>query len=221
MPSYVRAQVTLQSGTGVPEDNITNTLHCVSETLDAAACAADFHGSLTTFYQAIDASVINGSMVLPTLLVKYYDLTDPAPRVPILEDDITCSMAVGASYPPEVAICLSFQGPLVSGTSPARRRGRIYLGPVDADAGTTVSGRVNVQASVLTTIRDAAIALAGHSPATEAAWAVFSPTLAGPAPWSEGVLDSAMTVVTNGWIDNAFDTQRRRGTDSTSRTLWT
>jgi hypothetical protein len=47
---------------------------------------------------------------------------------------------------------------------------------------------------------------------------VFSPTIAGTPPWSEATLGLASINVDHGWIDNAFDTQRRRGIRPDTRT---
>jgi hypothetical protein len=45
--------------------------------------------------------------------------------------------------------------------------------------------------------------------------------LAGNNDWCVwSVADQIAVPVANGWIDNAFDVQRRRGVDYTSRTLW-
>lgn len=220
MAGYVRAQVTLRSGTTVPADNCTNTFHFFSASLSAEDTATSAATQLETFYTAWDQSVLSGTLLLPTADLKFYDLSDPEPRVPILEDTMTLTLASGAAYPSEVAICLSFQAERVSGENQARRRGRVYLGPLDADAGEAVGSRVVVTSAARTAIANAADAMATQNPLTDAIWATFSPTTAGSPPWSEGVLGDAMHAVTNGWIDNAFDTQRRRGTDPTSRTLW-
>jgi hypothetical protein len=144
-----------------------------------------------------------------------------SPRVPIVEDTITLTTAVGNCLPTECAICLSYEGAPVSGQVQARRRGRIYLGPLIQNNTTTSAGRVIVSAATTTAITNAATALAGISGPPDAFWSVFSPTLAGPEPWSAGTLSSAMTQATRGWVDNALDTQRRRGSDPTLRTLWT
>jgi len=56
-------------------------------------------------------------------------------------------------------------------------------------------------------------------------WAVFSPTIAGGwfLPDTEGPpnLPAAYSPVQSGWVDNAWDTQRRRGLEATARTVFT
>jgi len=86
---------------------------------------------------------------------------------------------------------------------------------------TTSSGRVILEPVSQAAIATAAGNLSGGDPTTEAVWVVFSPTTAGPEPWSEGVLTSASPQVVGGYVDNAFDTQRRRGTDATVRVTFT
>lgn len=217
MPAFIRAQVVIPRDSNVPADNSVNVLHFATPGLDLEAETAAIHARLTTFYQAIDAYLSSNNS--STATVKYYDLTDPEPRAPIDQADIALTNGTGASYPAEVAICLSFQGAMVSGEAQSRRRGRLYLGPLDGDAssGDGIDERVN--SSVRTALCNAMETLATLG-VDSVEWSVFSPTNAGPAPWDESALSSAFTIVTNGWVDNAFDVQRRRGAAASARTLW-
>jgi len=47
-------------------------------------------------------------------------------------------------------------------------------------------------------------------------WAVYSPTTD-----AVDTIDNAFNDVLDGWVDNAFDTQRRRGPAATTRITWT
>jgi len=85
-------------------------------------------------------------------------------------------------------------------------------------ASSTVTGYVLVAPALIADMVVAGTALVAAGGVT-AVWAVFSPTTAGPAPWDEATLEAATTWVTQGYIDNAFDTQRRRGTKATARSL--
>lgn len=221
MAEYIRALVTLPSGTGIPADAATNTFHFSSESAGSPVAAAEAAvTALETFYQALDG-VLFGSTVVTPAAVKCYDLTDTSPRVPVVEDTIVLSTVAGNCLPTECSICLTGEGVPVSGQNQARRRGRVYLGPLLQSNITTASGRVIVHASTISAIVSAAQALAGITGPPDIIWSVFSPTLAGPEPWSESQLNSAFTAITRGWVDNAMDTQRRRGTEPTARTLWT
>lgn len=215
---YARVQVAIPRDTTIPADNAVNTFHFETVS-DVGSGFVSILLQLTSFYQAIDAFL--GSTNASPAVATLYDLEDPSPRAPVDSGDIILTPGVGNSYPGEVAICLSYAGAVVSGQNQARRRGRIYLGPLDADSGTDDGlGRVRVSSAAVTAIAAAGAALADPSHPT-AVWSVFSPTTAGPEPWSGAALASAFTPVTNGFVDNAFDTQRRRGASAQSRTVWT
>jgi len=105
---------------------------------------------------------------------------------------------------------LSFQGERTSGQSQARRRGRVYLGPFGSSAGDTTSGRPSsgLRGGIIT----AAAAFGVQSQAAiEWVWGVIS--TAGPS--------MSFSEVKDGWVDDAWDTQRRRGEGATLRTTFT
>lgn len=90
----------------------------------------------------------------------------------------------------------------------ARRRGRVYIGPLNNNAGAlTAIGVLKVHVDTQTVLKNAATALIGSSAGAAGAWSVWSRRSA------------ALFPVIGGFIDEAFDTQRRRGVKSTARTL--
>jgi hypothetical protein len=102
-------------------------------------------------------------------------------------------------------MCVSFHGEYVSGEPQARRRGRVYVPWMQASS--NVDGRpestfVTLLAASFAEFHAAAIASANVN------WVVWSPT------------DSAAYPVEAGWIDDAWDTQRRRGVSATYRIPW-
>lgn len=130
-----------------------------------------------------------------------------------VEDSIEVPWTLGSaessvsSLPLEVAMCVSYSGHPDGGFLPkGRRRGRIFVGPLTV---TAMAG--GTDPSIATTIRNetaaAAAALASSADET-AAWVV----------WSRAA--NAVTGISEGYIDNEFDTQRRRGNDATARTTW-
>lgn len=136
-----------------------------------------------------------------------YDLGDPSPRAPVVTRNITLPAVVGSSakLPAEVALVSSFQGSRVSGQSQARRRGRVFWGPL-ADMGTdhtvpTTTLRVALKNS-FQAMKEASDASINWQ------WRIWSPT------------NENSVLVDNGWIDDAWDTQRRRGPRATARTVW-
>lgn len=132
-----RVQVILDRDGGLPEDVATNTLHYEGD-LDVVGLEyrgkwdLDAPGLVTrveTFYQAVGPYL--ASTLAGTGTVKVYDMQDPKPRFPRIVD--TFAFTPGEqSLPSEVALCISFKGAEVSGQANSRKRGRVYLGPLNA-----------------------------------------------------------------------------------------
>lgn len=198
------------------KDQFTNTWHIANRAGQTREDAVDnFVADLNTFYQAID-STMGGFVNASVPHWRAYDISEDKPRVPFREGDLTALSSSGSSQAPtELAICLSYRGVYASGQSPRRRRGRIYLGPWSTSAiDATAAGRV--AAATKTAIVDAADALQAAAAADPAyMWVVYS-RVSDPA--EEGVV--GFWEVTQGWVDNAFDIQRRRGLSSSSRTTF-
>ncbi len=132
------------------------------------------------------------------------------PRVPYELPMPFTATGTTSPIPTEVAAVISFQGDPFPGMPQARRRGRIYLGCIPSQAmdlsaasqyprfsNTAVAGLAAAADSLRTTVD-----------ALGVRWTVWSPT------------DGLASVITNGWVDNSPDTQRRRSVDPTARTLW-
>lgn len=215
MAEFIRAQVRFTRDTGVEADVITNTWHFDAGSGTLSAAVADVHTALTSFYNAIDVYMPT-NQIGTTAEVRYYDMSDAEPRVPVDTETIALSTTAGESLPAECAIAMSFQGATGSGVNMRRRRGRLYLGPVVLSAATTLSGRVAVASAARSAIATAAQAVKNYAGSTDLAWAIFSPTTL--AETSD--LDQAFEDVVSGWIDDEFDIQRRRGTIATTRTTW-
>jgi hypothetical protein len=203
----------------VAEDVVVNTFTFMQDfqgdfQLDAdfLAGAADIRTRLQTFYNSLVgyfSSVLTGNAK-----AKFYALADPKPRAPKIEYVTTVPVATTA-WPSEVAMCLSFRGDLVSGVNPRRRRGRIFIGPLSTGTSsppTTGSPDVRPALNVRQAVVDAAELMAMGTTAAAPRLAVYSPTND-----VAGTLQSALTPVSHFWMDDAFDTQRRRGAAPTSR----
>lgn len=212
---WYRAQVIQHYYTGLPKDVAVNNLYFESGSAEPA------EGEMTRIKTVINSAWAGledyRAGVLATtggMSVKIYDVTAPPGSSPLSTGGPYTMGAptTTANLPLEVAGCISFRGPNVAGTVPARRRGRNYIGPLNTSAsapgdGTTPpalsAGFISALTSYAQAIWDA------NSGAGSVTWCVYSPT------------DSAMIPVTNCWVDNAFDTQRRRGNDATARTNYT
>jgi hypothetical protein len=212
MPNY-RAQVTIPMFSTLPADVVTNTLHFLTLTPTALDEVADAVTPLIAdMYEAIYASGRSmGDYMRPALAtVNWYDLGQPPPRVPYTLPLGATIPVTATAIPTEVSCVMSFQGAPLPGVPQARRRGRIYL-PGISNPWMTVSstgsfpilsaGAVSAVAAQAGQFRTAVLA-------TAARWAVWS------------TVDASMTEITNGWVDNTPDTQRRRGVEATARTLW-
>lgn len=202
---HILAQVTIPYKTGIPEDVTVNTWSF--EIADTNETNFSQVGAfLNTFYSAID-SYMSPVLDLDNVTVKAYDRSDPEPRTPFATGELALPVTNdGPVMPEEVAVCLSFRGVLASGAPPARRRGRVYLGPLSTQ--TIVAGGNSRSRVAGGFIEDV---IEGY----EAAWAEL--TTAGNVHEVWSPTDEVGRTVVQAWVDNEFDTQRRRGTASTNR----
>lgn len=198
-----------ESVTGLPEDSYVNTWHFQMD----AFLASDFDNVrdlLFDFYtdtpgdqpQPLTYFMTNHSLS-GNYVLKAYLLTDPKPRAVAYETSGAVTFNTNAALPTEVASVFSFQAEQESGENQKRRRNRIYLGPLGVSSSDDYSRMDDTMvASMLFAGRNLTEAAAA---AVTWSWVVYSPT------------DDATYPVNNGWVDNAFDTQRRRGLQSTAR----
>lgn len=202
MPNY-RTQVTIQTADNLSANFATNTWHCAAGDLTELGL---WHAALTTFYTTVDGEMSDLVKQTGGLQMKSYDLADPEPRAPVLTAGANLSTA-GAPLPTECALVLSFQAVKQSGVPQARRRNRVYL-PFLKATNNDSTGRPS--ATLISAVDGAATTLLAASGGGGASWVwtVYSPT------------DNLMEEVNDGWIDNEWDTQRRRGRKATSRSVF-
>jgi hypothetical protein len=203
----LRAQVVIPADTNIPEDVCVNTWGFVTSLAIDATSMDTATARLVTFYNALQNYRANNQNWAATR-IKFYDLEQAIPRPPLRDAVMGLSATAAAnSLPAEVALCLSFQGVQVAGTSQARRRGRVYLGPWGTSANNGLTGRPDngLTAAIIPAAR--ALVLANDQPLQ---WCVYSQFPAADTP----------IIVTNGWCDDAWDTQRRRGPRPTLRTVF-
>lgn len=202
--THVAVQTVLWMDSGLPEDYATNTWHIDTVDSNPLEGTVEFFSDVTAFFLAVDTYL--SSELEGTMAYRAYDMSDPEPRVPFYINGSALTPGTG-KLPSEVALCSSFQGTPASGLVQARRRGRVYIGPLATAAVDAATGRP--AAAFLSALSVATDTLAESAAAsTEYSWVVFSPT------------GGLLTTITNGWVDNAFDTQRRRGLAATARTTW-
>lgn len=212
--SIYRAQVVLPFFTNLPTDVITNTFHFEATTgATPEQVGTEVTPQLTAFYtDGYGSDGIAFYINRGLAHVKWYNLSNPEPRIPYVQSLGIGSIPQGnANLPTEVALCLSFQGLPLSGVPQARRRGRVFIGGMPQNTiSPSIGNNFPIWHSTVTARwgDSAEENLRVFSVPTDAQWVVWSPTT------QEAV------EVANGWVDNAPDTQRRRSVDPTLRDLW-
>lgn len=227
MTTPVLATVTLTASSGNPADNANNDFAFSMATFTSTD-ADNIATALASFYNTVQvipgtdravAEFIGGqiSRAANATTIDLYDLTghlDGSPHgSPLYTRSFTLGSEANSELPSEVAACLSFHSDLSGllehsgSTRPAaRRRGRVYIGPLNDLGNTNATSQPMLNDSIRDCLSAAAITLAG---AVSAGWRVWS--RAGSALYGP---------IVGGWIDNAYDTQRRRGPEFTARTLY-
>jgi hypothetical protein len=194
---------------GDPDQNTSNSLYFLgavgSSTADDIIEAL---ARLTVGYQAWDNTIYPSSVVGTVATVTTYDMADPEPRSPLDISTFNIAPAAGTAHPSDVSICLSYRADYPSGANRARRRGRIYLGPLLAATGTTITGQgLRVSATAIAAIRTGA-ELLDTVITTPIEWAMWSQT------------DGVARPIVEASIDNQFDTRRSRDNQASTRTIF-
>lgn len=208
----IRAQVVFQGFTNTVFDRYVNTWHfdhLDNYTIHKAAVQA----ALVQFYTgtATGGTTGPGANIAPcvsrTATIHTYNLADPEPRVPTTTT-MTLPAAVSTSnLPQELAVCLSFRGTL---PIHPRRRGRIFFGPLANHTDNLLPGSASAFSFVGSILRQRLVEHAKDLRNNgSVGWCILSNT-----PTQNVVPVDA------GYVDDAFDIQRRRGHETTVRTLF-
>jgi len=214
VPVY-RIDAVMPYSTFIPRDVTVNTFH--------VECASMGTTELNTIHGAIEGFYVNsyGGASVSSRMNDYVSRATNAstvvtrqvgvPGAPLDEWSFTLDdSAYAPCLPFEVAVCLSYNS-LVPGVPRGRSRGRIYIGPLNYGAGTiTTSSSVppTPATSFMDCLAEAASTLHGALSSYGIDWGVYSR------------VDEVLYPITGGYIDNEFDTQRRRQVDATARTTW-
>lgn len=197
-------QVTLNHDSALPEDVTVNAWSFNTGVAKDTTAAIDIVAKLQTFYNAF-ASRLSASLA-GTGSVKFYDRADLKPRVPWFTGALVIVPGT-SNLASEVSLTLSFSSDVISGVPAARRRGRLFLGPLASSVNDATSGRP-ITAAVTEISNAAGVLQTASANAAGWGWEIYSRT------------DLIGRDVLRGYVDNAFDTQRRRGLRPTTRTLW-
>lgn len=222
MGTHILAQVVLPYYTGIPQDVAVNTFHFDSMDEDVVGNPSLVTDPLKDFYRApvSPSTSAPGEWISPIVSrgvgeckVKLYNMSDPKPRRPFEIDTFTLPAAIGATdgMPNEVCVVTSFQGDPLSGHPQARRRGRIFFGPLTKSAFSlgTVSSMPAVGTVFRSSLVNASKQLCIDVRAGGPRWVVYSRA------------SGDLVEIRSGWVDSDPDTQRRRENGVRNRVTWT
>jgi hypothetical protein len=217
--------VSWPSQDALPRDVFENTFHFTTAARPTVTDATSALGLLNTFYNVGAPTPITAyySAFVGTLaVVKFYDEDEVrAPgvaRTILYESNMARAAASSASaVPEEVALCLSYS----STGNIAKHRGRIYLGPWNVgvlQTGSDFDG-TNKNSRPLTAlmeaIQHAALTLVDTGPTAGATWCVRS----GIGSGTKAAPVVTYETITHAFVDNEWDSQRRRRIAATQRLL--
>jgi len=196
-----RCMSTMVQESNIPDDSTVNTFHVYTVTgtpnwADVTEAWQSYMDDLRNFFPGTVAETGHS--------LRVYDLADEEPRAPVSDLPWEFSSApTGTTLPAEVALCISYEGTQISGLTQARRRGRMYIGPINAtinDDGRPGAVALGNFVGFFPTFVDA-LNTAGCY------FVVYSRVNEDPVQ------------VVKAWADNAFDTQRRRGVEPSHRDI--
>ncbi len=185
-----RFVVRLQGVSNLPKDVYENVLYFDGDWPDS------HEGNSDEIIAAYSALPILGGIA--SAQIRVYELEGGQP---VFQKDYPTFNKTAETGPGEVAVCLSYATVDDPELSTGRRRGRIYIGPLAAAQVGSARPGSTLRAAVL----DLGEALAQVGFAANTTWMMYSPT------------DSESAKIESIWCDDAWDTQRRRGLDPTTR----
>jgi len=210
--AHIRVMHVMQMFSGLPEDRIVNVFHFRGDgdyDTEAPLARARVAAFFNTASGTNSVSYYISALVLRTSTVTSYDLDEPKPRVPTSAPVTLTAAGSLNGFPEEVACCLSYHSSVPPAIT-ARRRGRVYIGPLNGTAVhfASTEAPARPETSFIADLAASAGALVAAG-AVDPKWCVRS-----------SLPTENFQTINGGWIDNALDTQRRRGPDATSRTTW-
>lgn len=204
--AIILIQATIGDISALSENVVVNTFHFTGTGTDAQADSLfdlieDFYNDPIGVNNPVRSYLSdNMSRAIGACTLRAYNLADPTPRIPFHERSWTLGAGLGTDpLPSEVACCISYAGAKVSGSPQARRRGRIYVGRLNVSANANqleVSRPNGVFTNILLL---AAQRLGDQSIDLGAPWSVYSR------------VNNSNTPIVEVSVDDAWDTQRRRG----------
>lgn len=210
---------------GLPTDGVGNTFHFIYDGVGYpdATKFTSLCDTVSQFFETIYSSTSKlAAYARPAAFSqKVYDLTDAKPRTPRFEriDTLSVTQDTAPLVPTEVSLCVSYKANYISGINPARFRGRIYLGALGDNGGGVggASAFPRPNTNLINNCKTAAHDLRAVAATSQFRWVVYSPTRVAGGSTQLGACET----VVGGWVDNEYDTQRRRGVTASTRNTWT
>lgn len=249
MPDIFRVQAVHKHVNGLPRDSFVNTFH-IRRTAPGDVIRADAEAvaeKIRDFYvndvpgelegvmdQFSDVVAGTGHEVKVSIIDEATganaDGVDAPPVWTEVFDHLGRAMlGTSGGLPSEVAACLSYRNTSDGSVPPARRRGRIYIGPLIPGS----MGEVNQVPSVSAAFRDFMLAAANKlhddlvALPSSYQWCIYSRPFAGRGVIERATKPDLPAIAARPgsthdidvfWMDDTFDTQRRRGERPTTRT---
>ncbi len=185
-------QVILHNANQLPEDRYVNTLYFNEPsqgTPDLTVTMDRIKAAYATNLGGLIGGQVNG------LTIKTY-APGLNPGGPLVTKDYGFDPSA-AGGPAEVALCLSYY----AGQNSPSKRGRVYIGPFAASA----LGGERPSDGTITSLLNWAAAIKAAGAGSVSNWVQHSRK------------NGSYNAVTNWYVDNAWDTQRRRGAKPTGR----
>lgn len=206
----IRSQAVIPYVSGLSEDIITNTMHWLNGVGDLEDGADYIAARLIDFYDGVylAAGTADTYVNWAGAIVRVFDMDVPGSSPVERQIPITPVSPASGVLPSECSAVLSYHGAIP--VTP-RRRNRIYLGGFANAASFEGTGAnpPRLAGTLRTNVIAAAQAMHADNDVAEVQW----------MGWSGA--DGTMFALAGGWIDDAWDTQRRRGTDASVRNIFT
>lgn len=127
--TFYRCQVELDRDSLTEADRSVFAMYVKSDNVGSAGEEMDdITDSIQQFITAVDAHLSNE--MAATGRVTYYDLGEPVERVPLRDPDALTVSAGATGLPSQMSVVIGYRGAYTSGVARARRRGRMYFGPL-------------------------------------------------------------------------------------------
>lgn len=166
------------------------------------------------FYGTIGATWLSRALA-GTGTIRLYNPRDTKPRIPVLERSFAHPVNQ-QGLPSEVALCISYRAKRESGQAAARRRGRIFLGPLGGSVSGMGDGASDARPDA--TALDALLVAFREMAVSSDTNGAFRLAIHSPTALASGVaFDDTFNDATEIYVDNAWDTIRKRGAKATVR----